>query len=705
MRQEVGRIDFGTAAARRQLRDGWYDNERGRGGETFVWGRGEASSLDIFLAARRPVRADLRCAPAPGLPGPQVVTVEVNGRRAAELTLSPTLRPYSIGLSAELLHAGDNRLTFRYRFTTPRRRAGTEDRRRLAVAFHDLRLVPLPGRSAAPRADATARTLVLPWGTEVAYVLDLAGAARLAVGGVERVGRGVGGLVAAAQEEDQVEKELGRFAGDSAGIEPVGLPGSGRRLVRLALRAVPEPGSGHLAGGLRIRAPALLAPEDAADPLPALALDPRAAQGAGSTPAPPPHRPNVLVYLIDALRPDRLGCYGSRRGLSPRIDAFAAGALVFEQAVAQATWTRPAVASVMTGLTPLQHGVRTLDDRLPAAAATLAERLRAAGYATAAFSTNAHVTAETGFAQGFAHFDYEPEDTGSVALNRRVLAWLDGARVRPGGPPFFAYVHALDPHAPYDPPPDLRQRIASGLPPEAGSHEAVVRAYGARGAERARRVADLVRLYDGEVAANDRSFGALLDALAARRLLDGTVVILLADHGEEFDEHRALGHANNLYSETLRIPLIVRLPDETRGRRVRRLAQQIDIFPTVLAQAGLTLPRRLAGIDLTAAPPAGERPAFSHLSYSDRAGASVVLGDWKLIQPLTPAFGRRAQLFRRDGGVWRETVDLAGRSPVRAAHLAAFLRAERLAARRGLAAERAVVDPAARRALEALGYL
>ncbi len=734
-RRETGRIDFGTPAAREHLVAGWYANERGRGGETFVWSQGPASTLALFLAAARPLRAELLCAPAPGLAGrPQAVTIEVDGRRAGELVLSPGLRAYSVELPAELVRPGVNHLTFRYRHTVSPGRGGRRDGRRLAVAWHDLRLRPLPPRAAAPRVEAGARALVLPWGTEVAYVLDLEGEARLEVEEVAAMGGGRGRLVVGVQEEkDRVEKEVAAMRTAATGstslsMQPrsaaaVGLPGSGRRLVRMALRAVPEANAGPVAGGLRLRAPRVLAAASSPLPPPPPAGDITAVGAPGGHPA--AAGPNILIYLIDALRVDRLGCYGSRRGLTPRIDAFAARALLFERAVAQATWTRPAVASIFTGLGPLQHGVRTLDDRLPAAAVTLAERLRAAGYRTAAFSTNAHVTRETGLAQGFEHFDFSPEAATSDAVNRRALAWLPAG---PGEAPFFAYVHALDPHAPYTPPSDLRARFAPGVSPRTGTRAGVQRAYAARGAERARLVADLARLYDAEVAANDRSFGALLDALAARRLLERTVVVLLADHGEEFDEHGALGHANNLYAETLSIPLVVKLPRQARGWRVAALAQQIDVAPTLAALAGLAPPaglpgldlRRLAASDAQGAPPAttasgrrsvpasapGDRPAFSHLSYSGRAGISVVLGEWKLIQPLSPGFGRGAELYRLAPGSHETArVNLIDRNPVRAAHLTAFLRAERLAAQRGFASERAELDLETRRALEALGYL
>ena len=401
-------------------------------------------------------------------------------------------------------------------------------------------------------------------------------------------------------------------------------------------------------------------------------------------------------------------------GSTPRIDAFAAAALLCERAVAQAPWTRPAVATVFTGLGPLRHGVTTLADRLPAAAVTLAERLRAAGYRTAAFSTNAHLGEATGFAQGFDLFAELPRETTAEEVGRRALAWLDA---QPPGAPVFVYLHILEPHAPYTPPADLRARFAPGVRPRAGTRAGVAAAYAARGAERARRVADLERLYDAEVAAADRAFGALLDGLAARRKLDGALVALLADHGEAFDERGALGHAHDLHAETLRIPLIVKLPRQRTGKRLAVLAQQLDVAPTLLAAAGLGTAPELPGTDLARlandlarlaaasdAAPWRERPTFSHLSYEGRRGIAVTAGAWKLIQPLPVAAGRRPRLYdlEADPG---ERRDLADANPVRRAWLAALARGELLAARGGLRPERAAMDEETRRALAALGYL
>jgi arylsulfatase A-like enzyme len=709
VRAETGRIDFGTPAARPHLLAGWHGNERGRGGETFVWGRGAVSTLAFHLVAPRDLAATLRAAPLAGAP-PQRVTVRANGRPTATLALAPGLHDVSFALPRRLLRAGENHLAFH---STPAARAAGgahRDRRRLAIAWHDLRLRPLATPARPPRVEPAARTLFLPWGTEVAYAFDLAGDARLVFERVEIAG-GRGWLSVAAQEEGGVEREVARSDAVQRG-RALPLPGEGKRLLRVVFRALP--GDGTPAGGLRLFAPEIriAAASDTTEPAGPTAATPPSpaptlAANRVSSPPSSPRPPDLFLYLIDALRADRLGAYGGRRGLTPRLDAFAAAALLCERAVAQAPWTRPAVATVFTGLGPLRHGVTTLADRLPAAAVTLAERLRAAGYRTAAFSTNAHLGEATGFAQGFDLFAELPRETTGDEVGRRALAWVDA---QPPGAPVFVYLHALEPHAPYTPPADLRARFAPGVRPRAGTRAGVEAAYGARGAERARRVADLERLYDAEVAAADRAFDALLDALAARRRLDGALVALLADHGEAFDERGALGHAHDLHAEALRIPLIVKLPRQRGGRRVTAPAQQLDVAPTLLAAAGLGAAPELPGADLARLAAAGdaapwrERPAFSHLSYEGRRGIAVTTGAWKLIQPLPVAAGRRQRLYdlAADPG---ERRDLADANPVRRAWLAALVRGELLAARGGLRPERAALDEEARRALAALGYL
>lgn len=505
-------------------------------------------------------------------------------------------------------------------------------------------------------------TLFLPPGTEAVYYLDLPGESELSLAGVK------GRLTVEVQEEGEAERVL-----ESNAAGTVELPGDGRHLLRLALRA------DH--GVVRLARPRVISEARADAPVPI----PQKAEA----------RPNVVIYLVDTLRADRLGCYGYPKPTSPHLDRFADGATLFETAIAQAPWTRPSVASILSGLGPLSHGVRTLEDRLPDAAETLAERLRAAGYRTAAFSTNAHIDKDTGFAQGFDDFYFHPQED-SASVSQRVVSWLDARR---GTEPFFLYIHTLDPHSPYTPPPDLRRKFAPGARPEAGSLEHVKRIYSVRGKRRAAHIEEVSPLYDAEIAANDRAFGALLSALKERKLFEESLIVFVADHGEALGERGLFGHAQSLYSEELDVPLVVKLPRQTRGERVSHLAQHVDLLPTLLTAAGLSPPAGLPGRDLFATE--RERPAFSHLTYRGREGMSVVFDGWKRIEPWSRKLGKAPMLYREGD----ELRDLAEGNPVRSGFLGSLLRAEMLRGRQGLRPEQAGLDEESRKELEALGYL
>ncbi len=422
-------------------------------------------------------------------------------------------------------------------------------------------------------------------------------------------------------------------------------------------------------------------------------------------PTVPRRRANVLIYLVDTLRVDHLGCYGYARPVSPSIDALAAQGVRFENAIAHSSWTRPTVASVLSGLTPLEHGVRTLQDRLPEDVETLPEILRAAGWSTAAFSPNWHVSEQTGFAQGFETFDFFPRDPSSESLTRRVLGWLDARPPEASSArPWFVYAHALDPHAPYAPPADLRRRFAGGVTrPGAGSHDDIVATLKLRRRDRGDRVRDLRALYDAEIADTDRQLGHLLEGLRARRQYDDTLVVLVADHGEGFDEHALLGHGNSLYGELVDLPLIVKPPGPARPRREAELARQIDVLPTVLAALGLPRAVAASGRDLLSAASPTEAPfAVIDLSYERRRGIGLVTREWKYLEPLSRRFARRRQLYSRlDDRL--DAIDLAERQPTQLGALARILAREML--RPARRAPQATIDPQGEEALRALGYL
>lgn len=681
VRQEAGQIDFGTQAARAHLKDGWSFDEGGHKGPNFVWSEGAVSTVEIFLSAPRELRAELRCAPFDS-GSPQAVTVTLNGQPAGTLTLRSGMNDYTLDLPRAAQVAGTNRLSFHYRSVT---RSGD---RNLAVAWDQMALRPFAATSELPHSEAD--SIVLPFGSEAVEYTEVPAEGALSIRGIQSQG-GEGRLVVAAQEEGGPERILETLSPGTKSRQ-IDLPGKDRHLLRLVLRSVAD--NPAAPGKLVLQHPFLWAR------LPALKRPVESRERLAGKAAPP----NVILYLVDTLRADRIGVYGSARPTSPRVDEFARTSTLFQHAVAQAPWTRASVASILTGLGPWMHGVQTVDDSLAEAAVTLPELLRDAGYRTAAFSTNGNVSPATGMGQGFGDFFLGMEGLRSSVVTLQVLAWLD-AHAAPK--PFFLYVHTADPHAPYEPSREDRLRFAPGVRPEAGTAGDLKRVYAARGAERKAFVRELILLYDGEVAGNDRSFGALLDGLKSRNLYDGTLIVFLADHGEELGEHGELGHAHDLYRELLDIPLIVKWPGQTRGDRVREVAQHVDLLPTILHAAGLRPPDGLPGTDLSGLrglPAPVARGAFSHINYENRRGMSLVRGGWKAILPQSRALAREPELYRL-GPNGEEGADVIDENPVRAGWLLAQIKAEILRSQKGLKPSPAKLDDEARQRLHALGYL
>jgi arylsulfatase A-like enzyme len=369
--------------------------------------------------------------------------------------------------------------------------------------------------------------------------------------------------------------------------------------------------------------------------------------------------PNVLVLLVDTLRADPLGCYGAAPSASPTLDRLAGEGLVFDRAVAQSSWTLPSVASIFTGLHARSHGVGVgrgdtptrgaysdwafLPDALP----TLSGQAQAAGITTVAVVGNWLISRGTNFARGFESFvEFRPDGTHRVVaraseINAAFLRWLrHNADKR-----FLAYLHYIDPHAPYAPPDGFRPLPPAAVRPKvaAGEIDTLKKTIdGSRGVQLPPHEASYLRaLYDAEIRYWDTELGRLLDALASFGLRESTVLVVTADHGEEFQEHGRLGHGMHLYEELLRVPLVIAGPSIGRGR-IHEQAQGIDLFPTVAALLGLAVPPGLPGQNLLGAHE--ERPAFSETRYwsaydgTDTPIVSLRTAGWKLIH--APLLGR-----------------------------------------------------------------
>jgi arylsulfatase A-like enzyme len=310
-----------------------------------------------------------------------------------------------------------------------------------------------------------------------------------------------------------------------------------------------------------------------------------------------PHEPHPIILVdIDTLGAKHLGTYGYGRATSPHIDAFAQEAIRFERAYAQAPNTPPSQTSILTGLYPSTHGMIEDDDRVPQEATTLAEALRARGFRTAAFVDGGYMGAAFGHDQGFELYE-DFSHTGLSAVGPAAMAWID----EHADETFFVLIHTYDVHWPYDPPEPHRSAFLAGLdPPTPGfepTGEVLEALRRARGALPPNDLEYARALYDGGIRYVDAWFGGFLAHLRARGLLDRATVVVVSDHGEEFQEHGTVGH-DRLYSTVTRIPLLIRLPGGAAATTVEEIVEAIDLMPTLLDLTGTPRPGGVQGRSL-----------------------------------------------------------------------------------------------------------
>jgi arylsulfatase A-like enzyme len=341
--------------------------------------------------------------------------------------------------------------------------------------------------------------------------------------------------------------------------------------------------------------------------------------------ADPQKNPSVIVVMVDALRADYLGTYGFKGGVSPNLDRLAAESVVFENAFSQAPWTKPSVATLFTSLYPLAHGLTDQAEQSPggksalrtgvltAQAVTMAEVFRAADYRTAAFVGNSWLDAAFGFDQGFETYE-TPRNTR--ALLDKATAWLDSI---PSGTPFFLYLHLMDVHTPYfAQEKDYRVlRSSPSLGPDRRLTEAEKRELAAHLRRTQWDTPDdrewlngWKAKYAGGVRTVDRNLALFLEYLRQADILDASLLVLTADHGEEFREHDFWEHGAGLCEHQLHVPLWIRRPGvEGAGRRVTEVVSLVDLMPTLLSLASLPAPSSLQGSDFSTLL-VGEDPAY-----------------------------------------------------------------------------------------------
>ncbi len=319
-------------------------------------------------------------------------------------------------------------------------------------------------------------------------------------------------------------------------------------------------------------------------------------------------RPNLVLVIIDTLRSDHLSCYGYRRRTSPVLDRLAGRGYLFTRSYSASTWTLPSVATLLTGLLPAQHGLQSIKDWIGGEITTVAERLRAAGYRTAAFTDGGFLSPRFGFSQGFDRYDttpgkaWEPKDVAQIVDG--AMTWVQHNRYRP----FFLLVHTYETHQPYTYRPQTSDRFLTA--PAGMSAGQQVRA-----GELLRRRDDeafreqVTALYDGEIFRADHHIGRLLRQLRELDLMDNTAILVTSDHGEELLEHGGVDHGHGkVFNENVRVPMILKPPGSRLTQAViSRPVSGVDVTPTLLELAGCPPVSGSVGRSLLAAPPSSDR--------------------------------------------------------------------------------------------------
>jgi arylsulfatase A-like enzyme len=318
------------------------------------------------------------------------------------------------------------------------------------------------------------------------------------------------------------------------------------------------------------------------------------------SPRPAPRPRNVILILVDTLRADRLSAYGYGRRTSPNVDAFARGAVKFDADRSQASCTFPSANSILTSRWPAAFlGQPEQKLGIPEGIPSIAEILHARGFHTVAVSASAVVRQSPsrfnphgGFGRGFDAFEEDCVWKSAGCVNRLAAPHLLRKNGR-GDKPLFLYLHYLDPHGPYKPPDYWPNKFATGRPEKKWVRIGDPNPIGDwlyKGKPNPgftpQDLQHLKDLYDDEIAFFDEQFAELLKGIRAAGLMDDSILVLVADHGEEFLEHGDIKHCRNVFDTSLHVPLLVKIPG-VAAKTVTRPVQSVDLVPTLLDYLGL----------------------------------------------------------------------------------------------------------------------
>jgi len=354
---------------------------------------------------------------------------------------------------------------------------------------------------------------------------------------------------------------------------------------------------------------------------------------------------NIVLITIDALRADHLSCYGYPRKTSPNIDKIAEKGIIFKNAIAPSSWTVPSMASLFTSLYPINHGVilgklvdifrkslkKKLEDEnkmnivqvLSDELTILPEILKIHGYTTFGVASNLLLDEKTGFARGFDYFK-NLNSLPAPSVNKTIYSWEDKIK---RADKFFLWLHYFDPHHPYHArTPWIEKYTTKALTRKLKLYDkkrdpeiiSILKKY-------AQAKSNYTALYDSEINFVDSYVGELIQKF---ELDKNTLIIITADHGEEFLEHGKVGHGYNLYKETINVPLIIKLPNNSRKKTVEKYVNLIDIMPTILHLLNINTPKQTLGESFHGM---GRNYNFAELHANETILKTIMTSEWKYI--------------------------------------------------------------------------
>ena len=666
-------IDFTSSQTGDYLLKGWSGSEA-----THTWAEGLESDF-IFYAPQGGSQGDIEmtitCAPFtyPGSPE-QKMGIYLNGKHLEQIALKPSLSDYTISLPSNLLKT-KNIVTFKYAYAARPcdRLPNSKDQRNLSVMFKSMEF-----NHGIEKRDSsfkkTKNSVIQYPNSVINYYFELRGNSRVFFN--YKIKGDVKPSVEFAFDNGQLEKidlpsKQSKFVQD--------LSAKHAKIAKMSLVVRSNDGDSSVTW----KSIKLYGPKQKSSLAERSTIKDKSDREKFQN----NKKPDIVLYVVDALRSDHLSCYDYSRMTSPYLDAFARENTLFLDVYANSSWTRASGATILTGLLPENHKTMARDSSLPKELQTLPEILRDNGYYTVAFITNGNVGKSFSFDQGFDEYIQPGENTKresvhvrSNELNKHIFKFLDGFLKRENRKPLFAFIWSSDPHNPYTPersvvqtfgidkyaPVDFKfgllEKLGNGLLAPSESQLQYIKT-----------------LYDQEVFFNDKSFGDLLNKLKQKNIYENSIIIFTADHGEEFKDHGGYGHGLTLYNEVIKIPLVIKAREIKTGT-IDTKVQLADIFPTILDILDIKLPYKVDGESLCNSEQLGNRYIFSQEQLDGNDVYSILYEGYKFI------YNVASNRPPRGGGVvpryelydlrtdMPERNDLAESKPLRAGYLHQMLK-------------------------------